>query len=76
MEATKTILTGTKSNIVQVDMTMSAVKRLSDEYGWSSSVPNLFGKLKRGSLRCGKAVELAKAPRYETIEQKRNRQNN
>lgn len=55
---------------------MSAVKRLSDEYGWSGSVPNLFGKLKRGSLRCGKAVDLAKAPRYKTIEQKRNRQNN
>lgn len=37
------------------------VDYLSDEYGWSRSVPNLSGELKRGSLRYGEAVELADA---------------
>ena len=37
------------------------VDYLSDEYGWSRSVLNLSGKLKRGSLRYGEAVELADA---------------
>ena len=41
-----------KSYIVRAGMTMSeVVDFLADEYGWSSSVPNLSGKLKRGSLR-------------------------
>ena len=49
-----------KSYIVRAGMTMSeAVEILADEYGWSSSVPNLSDKLKRGSLRYGEAVELA-----------------
>ena len=40
-----------KSYIVRAGMTMSeVVDYLADEYGWSSSVPNLSGKLKRGSL--------------------------
>ena len=51
-----------KSYIVRAGMTMSeVVDYLADEYGWSSSVPNLSGKLKRGSLRYGEAVELADA---------------
>ncbi len=37
------------------------VDYLSDKYGWSRSVLNLSGKLKRGSLRYGEAVELADA---------------
>ena len=37
------------------------VDSLSDEYGWSRSVPNLSGRLKRGSLRSGEAAELADA---------------
>ena len=45
--------------------------RLSDEYGWSRSVPNLSGKLKRGSLRYGEAVELADALGYDIVWQKR-----
>ena len=49
-----------KSYIIRADMTTSeVVEILADEYGWSSSVPNLSDKLKRGSLRYGEAVELA-----------------
>ena len=43
----------------------------SDEYGWSRSVPNLSGKLKRGSLRYGEAVELADALGYDIVWQRR-----
>ena len=40
-----------KAYIVRAGMTMSeVVEVLADEYGWSSSVPNLSGKLKRGSF--------------------------
>ena len=47
-----------KSCIVRAGMTMTgAADHLSDECGWSCSVPKLSGKLKRGSLRCGEAVE-------------------
>ena len=46
-----------KSYIIRAGMTMSeAVEILADEYGWSSSVPNLSDKLKRGSLRYGEAA--------------------
>ena len=49
-----------KSYIVCTGRTMTeVVDYLSNEYGWSHSVPNLSGKLKRGSLRYGEAVELA-----------------
>jgi hypothetical protein len=41
------------------------VETLAEEYGWSSSVPNLSCKLKRGSLHYGKAVELANVLGYE-----------
>ena len=44
---------------------------LADEYGWSASVPNLSGKLRRGSLRYGEAVELADALGYDIIWKKR-----
>lgn len=61
-----------KSYIVRADMTMSeVVDYLADEHGWSSSVPNLSGKLKRGSLRHGEAVELADALGYDIIWVKR-----
>ena len=46
-------------------------RSLSDEYGWSRSVPNLSGKLKRGSLRYGEAVELADALGYDIVWHKR-----
>lgn len=60
-----------KSYIVRAGMTMSeVVDFLADEYGWSS-VPNLSGKLKRGSLRYGEAVELADALGYDIVWVKR-----
>ena len=41
-----------KSYITREGMTMTeVVELLADEHGWSSSVPNLSGKLRRGSLR-------------------------
>ena len=61
-----------KSYIVRAGMTMSeVVDYLADEYGWSNSVPNLSGKLKRGSLRYGEAVELADALGYDIVWRKR-----
>ena len=42
------------------------VERLAEEYGWSESVPNLSGKLRRGSLRYGEAVELADSAMYRS----------
>lgn len=63
-----------KSYIVRAGMTMTeVVDYLSDEYGWSASVPNLSGKLRRGSLRYGEAVELADALGYDIIWKKRER---
>lgn len=57
-----------KSYIIRAGMTMSeAVEILADEYGWSSSVPNLSDKLKRGSLRYGEAVELADVLGYDIV---------
>ena len=47
------------------------VERLAEEYGWSESVPNLSGKLRRGSLRYAEAVELADVLGYDVIWQKR-----
>ena len=61
-----------KSFVAWKGMTMTeVVDYLYDEYGWSRSVPNLSGKLKRGSLRYGEAVELADALGYDIVWQKR-----
>ena len=61
-----------KAQIIRTGMTMQeVVDLLADEYGWSSSVPNLSGKLKRGSLRYGEAVELADVLGYDIVWQKR-----
>ena len=58
-----------KAYIVRAGMTMSeVVEVLADE---CSSVPNLSGKLKRGSLRYGEAVELADVLGYDIVWQKR-----
>lgn len=63
-----------KSYIVRAGMTMTeVVDYLADEYSWSASVPNLSGKLRRGSLRYGEAVELADALGYDIIWKKRER---
>lgn len=56
MRKSETYRNEIKSYIVRAGMTMTeVVDYLSDEYGWSRSVPNLSGKLKRGSLRYGEA---------------------
>ena len=63
-----------KSYIVREGMTMTElVEKLAEQYGWSASVPNLSGKLRRGSLRYGEAIELAAALGYEIVWQKRMR---
>ena len=46
---------------------VEVVDYLSNKHGWSRSVPNLSGKLKRGSLRYGEAVELADALGYDCV---------
>ena len=72
MKQNPTIRNEIKSYIIRNGMTMSeVVELLADEYGWSSSVPNLSGKLKRGSLRYGEAVELADVLGYDLVCQKR-----
>lgn len=61
-----------KSYIIRSGMTMcEAVQQLRSRHGWSGSVPNLSGKLRRGSLRYGEAVELADVLGYDIIWQKR-----
>ena len=61
-----------KACIVREGMTMSeVVERLADEYGWSRSVPNLSGKLRRGSLRYSEVKELADVLGYDLVWQKR-----
>ena len=53
-------------------MTMTeVVELLADEYGWSSSVPNLSGKLRRGALRYTEAAELADVLGYDLVWVKR-----
>ena len=72
METNKTVRNEIKSYIIRAGMTMNeVVELLADEYGWSSSVPNLSGKLKRCSLRYGEAVELANVLGYDLVWQKR-----
>ena len=74
MKKAETYRNEIKSCIVRAGMTMTeVVDYLSDEYGWSASVPNLSGKLRRGSLRYGEAVELADALGYDIIWKKRER---
>lgn len=61
-----------KAFIVREGMTMSeVVEKLAEEHGWSASVPNLSGKLRRGSLRYREAVELADVLGYEIVWRKR-----
>ena len=47
---------------------------LSDECSRSRSIPDLFGKLKRGSPHYCEAVELANAIEYDIVWQKQRRQ--
>lgn len=55
-----------KSYIVREGFTMAElVEKLADQYGWSASVPNLSGKLRRASLRYRESIELADALGYD-----------
>lgn len=57
-----------KSYIVREGRTMTEViEQLAFEHDWSESVSNFSGKLQRGSLRYGEALELAEALGYEII---------
>ena len=61
-----------KSYITHEGMTMNeVVEKLAEQYGWSASVPNLSGKLRRGTLRYLEAVELADALGYDIVWQRR-----
>ena len=63
-----------KSYIVREGMTMrELVEMLSDEYGWSDSVTNFSGKLRRSSLRYSEAVEMADVMGYDIVWMKRNK---
>lgn len=63
-----------KSYIVKEGLTMrELVDMLADEYGWSDSVPNFSGKLRRGSLRYTEAVEMADVMGYDIVWMKRKR---
>ena len=61
-----------KSYITREGMTMTeVVELLADEHGWSSSVPNLSGKLLRDSLRYHETMKLADALGYDIVWQNR-----
>ena len=61
-----------KAYITREGMTLTeVVEKMAEQYGWSASVPNLSGKLRRGSLRYQEAVELADALGYDVVWQKR-----
>ena len=61
-----------KSYIVREGIAMTElVKKLAKQYGWSASVPNLSGKLRRDSLRYRETVELADALSYDIVWQHR-----
>lgn len=61
-----------KSYLAREGMTMTEiVEKLADQYGWSASVPNLSGKLRRNSLRYREAVEIADVLGYDIVWQRR-----
>ena len=61
-----------KAIMVREGVTMTeVVEKMADQYGWSASVSNLSGKLRRGSLRYQEAVELADALGYDIVWQRR-----
>ena len=66
-----------KAIIVREGMTVSeVVEKMADQYGWSASVPNFSGKLRRSSLRYHEAVELADALGYDIIWKRRGHDRN
>ena len=66
-----------KAIIMREGMTVSeVVEKMADQYGWSASVPNFSGKLRRSSLRYHEAVELADALGYDIIWKRRGHDRN
>ena len=60
------------TSLMREGVTMGeAVRRLSEQYGRSASVPDFSEKLRRGSLRRREAKELADALVYEIVWKKR-----
>ena len=65
-----------QSHIIGAGYTQkAAVDACSAEYGWSDSVPNFSGKLRRGSLRYSEAVEMADVMGYDIVWVKRKTSN-
>ncbi len=61
-----------KAIMVREGITMSeSVEKMANQYGWSASVPNLSGKLRRSTLRYQEAIELADALGYDLVWQRR-----
>ena len=61
-----------KSHLVCEGVTMQEVlEKLEQQYGWSSSISNLSGKLHRETLRYKEVVELADVLGYEIVWKKR-----
>ena len=62
----ETVRNEIKARIVREGVTMGeVVRRLTERHGWSASVPAFTGKLKRGSLRYGEAVQIADVLGYD-----------
>ena len=61
-----------KARIMANGMTLTNLtKRLAAQYGWSSSMPNLSGKLRRGMISYTEAVEIADILGYDIVWEKR-----
>lgn len=61
-----------KARIMVNGMTLTNLtKRLAAQYGWSSSMPNLSGKLQRGTISYTEAVEIADILGYDIVWEKR-----
>lgn len=61
-----------KSYLVSEGVTMQEIlSKLQKQYGWSDSISNLSGKLRRETLRYKEVLELADVLGYEIIWKKR-----
>lgn len=61
-----------KSHIVREGLTIrELIVRLVLRYGWSASVSNFTGKLRRGTFKYTEAVQLADVIGYDIIWKKR-----
>ena len=61
-----------KSHIVREGLTIKdVIARLVLRYGWSASVSNFTGKLRRGTLKYTEAMQLADVIGYDIVWKKR-----